>query len=302
MRTPQPAQEAPALECSDRRSATEILEANIREWRASDFGSALVECDANRQLVLLISEAQSVIASTNSANFGKSREIAFAKAFLNTQAQFIKARRQTIETETTAEFFTATPSSADYSLEDEEQGLLMRLGEKVFTLTEAALDKALRELGVSEDEIRKTEPSKKVQLYKNRLARTATITAVGSVAGVLPVQNFEAIDCEHQGALAVVSVFSEKNLEFARDVKLGKPIAADKERASEQTLSAMVDREIANNEVLDIYGLRKSYDQSGYPSLVSYGQWSFVADGTTPRSREMRRKSALLQAESNAKA
>lgn len=79
MRTPQPAQEAPALECSDRRSATEILEANIREWRASDFGSALVECDANRQLVLLISEAQSVIASTNSANFGKSREIAFAK-------------------------------------------------------------------------------------------------------------------------------------------------------------------------------------------------------------------------------
>lgn len=296
------AQETPALECSDRRSATEILEAKIREWRAGDFGNALVQRDANRQLVLLVSEAQSVIASTNSANFGKSREIAFAKAFLNTQAQFIKARRQTIETETTAEFFTATPSSADYSLEDEEQGRLMRLGEKVFTLTEAALDKALRELGVSEDEIRKTEPSKKVQLYKNRLARTATTTAVGSVAGVLPVQNFEAIDCEHQGAVAVISVFSEKNLEFARDVKLGKPIVADKERASEQTLSAMVDREIANNEILDIYGLRKSYDQSGYPSLVSYGQWSFVADGTTPRSREMRRKSALLQAESNAKA
>ncbi len=297
------AQEASAPECTDTRSATEILERKIREWKAGDLGRALAERDANRQLVLLVSDPQTVNAGTQSADYGKSRELAFAKAFLATQAAFVKARKETIETETASEFFNAAPSSAELSLDSaEEQGRLMRLGEKIFTLTEAALDKALREVGVSEDAIKRAEPSKKVQLFKDRIARTSVTKAVGAVAGVLPVQNFEATDCNNIGAVAVISVFSEKNLEFARDVRQGKPIMADKERASGQTLSAMVDAEIASNEVLDIYGLRKVHDQSGYPSLVSYGQWSFVSDGTTPRSREMKRKAAILQAESNAKA
>lgn len=294
---------APAVECTDRRSAGEIIERQLRDWKNSDLGKALAARHANGELVLLISSPKTIGLSTNHANYGKSRELAYAKAFLDTQAQFVKSRKETIETQTISERFNATPSSADRSLDSgEDQGRLMRLGEKVFTLTEAALDKALREFGVPEEDIRKTEPSKKVQLVKDRIARQSVARALGAVAGVLPVQNFEATDCHHLGAVAVVSVFSDKNLEFARDVKLGKPIMADRERASGQTLEAMVDAEITSGEVLDIYGLRRVHDQAGYPSLVSYGQWSFVSDGTTPRSREMKRTAALMQAESNAKA
>jgi len=303
--SPAIAQDTPSsvAECTEQRSATEILESQIRDWKNSDLGKALAERDANKQLVLLISKPETIASGTQSAEYGKSRELAFAKAFLTTQAMFVKARKESIETETASEFFNANPSSAELSLDNgEEQGRLMRLGEKIFTLTEASLDKALREAGVEDEEITKVEPSKKVQLFKDRIARSSITKAVGAVAGVLPVQNFEATDCSNMGAVAVVSVFSEKNLEFARDVRNGKPIMADKDRVSDMTLSAMVDAEVANGEVLDIYGLRKVHDQSGYPSLVSYGQWSFVSDGTTPRSREMKRKAALLQAESNAKA
>lgn len=301
--TPAAAPDTAPVQCTDTRSATEILEQEIRQWRASDLGMALAERDANGQLALLVSSPELIMSSTQSANYGKSRELAYARAFLNTQAQFVQARRQTIETETASEFFNAAPSSAELSLDDpKEKNRLLRMGEKVFTLTEAKLDHALRELGVAEEDIQTSEPSKKVELFRNRIARTSVTKAVGAVAGVLPIHNLEATDCNNLGAVAVISVFSERNLEFARDVKLGKPIKADKERTSEQTLAATVDAEIASVEVLDIYGLRKVFDQSGYPSLVSYGQWSFVSDGTSPRSREMKRKSALIQAEANAKA
>lgn len=292
-----------AMECTDKRAASDILDGKIRDWRSSDLGKALVERDANKQLVLLTSGPESIASGPNSAQFGKSRELAFAKAFLKTQAEFVKLRKESIETRTATEFFNAAPSEAEFKLDEgEAQGRLMRLGEKVFTLTEATLDNAMREAGVSDEDIKKVEPSKKVQTFKDRIARTAVTKAVAEVAGVLPVQNFEATDCSNTAAVAVISVFSEKNLDFARDVKKGKPIVADKDRVSDQTLRAMVDAEVASNQVIDIYGLRKVHDQAGYPSLVSYGQWSFVSDGTTPRSREMKRKAALIQAESNAKA
>jgi hypothetical protein len=292
-----------AGECTDKRSASEILDKKILDWKRSDLGKALVERDASRDLVLLISGSEGIMSGPSSAQFGKSRELAFAKAFLGTQGMFVMLRKQSIETQTASEFFSAAPSDADLKLDEgEAQGRLMRLGEKIFTLTEATLDNAMREAGVPDEDIKKIEPSKKVSTFKNQIARKSISRAVGEVAGVLPVQNFEATDCGNGAAVAVVSVFSEKNLHFARDVRQGKPIMADKDRASEQTLGAMVDAEVANNEVLDIYGLRKLHDQSGYPSLVSYGQWSFVSDGTTPRSREMKRKAALIQAESNAKA
>lgn len=289
-------------QCADSRTATEILDRQILDWKGSDFGKALADRDANRQLVLLIGTPQMVNQGPNSAQFGKSLELAFAKSFLETQVQFVKMRSQEISTDTAAEFFNAAPAEAEYSLEEEEKGRLMRLGEKLFTLTEAKLDEALRGAGVSDDEIKKIEPSKKVTTFKDRISRASVTKAFGAVAGVLPVQNFIATDCANGAAVAMVSVFSEKNLDFARDVRNGKSVLADKDQASGKTLSAVVDAEISNKEVLDIYGLRKAYDQSGYPSLVSYGQWSFVSGGATPRNREMKRKAALIQAESNAKA
>lgn len=298
----QDAQKA-VLECTDKRSATEMLEGQIIAWRQSGLGAALEERNASRDLVLLVGQPETVMSGTNTAQFGKSRELAFAKSFLATQAMFVKARSETIEAQTASEFFQAAPSAADLKLDEaNSQNPIMRIGEKVFALTEASLDNALRDAGVSDEDIQKIEPSKKVQTFKDRLVRTSVQKAVGEVAGVLPVQNFEATDCENMAAVAVISVFSEKNLDFARDVANKRPIMADKDRVSDKTLVATVDAEVVSKEIIDIYGLRKVHDQSGYPSLVSYGQWSFISDGATPRSREMKRKAALIQAESNAKA
>ncbi|HWL30468.1 MAG TPA: hypothetical protein VNQ97_16340, partial [Burkholderiaceae bacterium] len=129
--------DAPAGECTDPRSASEILERKILDWKRSDVGQAFAERNENKQLVLLISDSEGVMSASHSAQFGKSREMAFAKAFLRTQAMFVKLRKESIETTTATEFFSAAPSDAELKLDEgEAQGRLMRLGEKVFTLTE----------------------------------------------------------------------------------------------------------------------------------------------------------------------
>ncbi len=292
-----------ALECTDKRPAAEILDQEIRLWKETPLGQALSNRNADGDLILLTGTPQAITESTTSPQFGKSRELAFAKSFLQTQAEYIQLISQRIQTETAAEYLDAQPSQEDLNLDQAEaDGKLMRLGEKVFALTEAKLDNALREAGVSDEDIAKSDPSKKIQTFKDSLARSSVIKAFGRVAGVLPIQNFEATDCDNRAAVTTISVFSDNNLDFVKDIINKRPMSALADRASELSLEASVDQEIKDQEILDIYGLRKVYDQNGYASLVSYGQWSYTTGGTTPRRRETRRKSALIQAEANAKA
>lgn len=292
-----------AQECTDKRVATEILETQIREWKNSSFGQALETRNANGDLILLVGTPQSISASTTSPQFGKSREMAFAKSFLQTQTEFIQLTSQRIQADMASEYLDAQPSQAELSQDEaQDQGKLLRLGEKVFALTEAKLDNALREAGVADEDIAKSDTSKKIQTFKDSLARSAAIKAFGRVAGVLPVQNFEATDCSNRAAVTTISVFSDNNLDFVKDVLNKRPMSAQPDKAAELSLEKSVDKEITDQEILDIYGLRKTYDQNGYSSLVSYGQWSYNIGGATPKQRETKRKSALIQAEANAKA
>lgn len=292
-----------ALECTDKRVATEILDAQIRTWKNTPLGTALENRNASGDIILLVGTPQTITESATSPQFGKSREMAFAKSFLQTQAEFIQLTSQRIQTETAAEYFDAQPSQADLNLDEaEDKGQLLRLGEKIFALTEAKLDNALREEGVSDEDIAKSDNSKKIQTFKDSLTRSSAIKAFGRVAGVLPVQNFEASDCQNRAAVTTISVFSDNNLGFVKDILNKRPMSAQPNNAAELSLEKSVDQEITDEEILDIYGLRKTYDQNGYASLVSYGQWSYNVGGATPRQRETKRKSALIQAESNAKA
>ena len=292
--------DAPA-DCSDPRTATEIVEQGLREWEQGKLGKALNERDSRGELVLLIGRPILVAASVDSASFGKSREMAYAKSFLDTQQQFIQRRSTSIQTETAAQYFDAAPSQEDLEFQQGKEGALARIGKKVFLLTEAKLNKALREAGVPEDKITEAEFSRKVQTYRDSLTRKSVSKAFGELSGIVPVKNIEATDCNNLAAVATVSVFSGKTLSFVKDVITGRPILADADRAG-QNLHDMVREEIDSGDIVYNFGLRRVYDEAGYPSFVSYGQWSYVAGGLTPRQRERKKRTAVTQAEQNARA
>lgn len=292
-----------AGKCTDKRTAGQLVRDALSNWESTDLAQTLQERSDAGNLTLLIGDVTSVKDSTSSASFGKSRDMAFAASFLNVQAKYVELRSQKISTSALSESMNKTPSQADLKLEDPAaKDRVIRIGNKVYQLTEAMLDNALRKEGVPEGEIAKLEPSKRIETLRNSLTRKSRVQAFGEVAGVLPIQNFEATDCEGRAAVVTVAVHSLKNLDFARAVVRKQPIMANSDDAAPKALAATVRDEIKNKEILRIINLRKVYDQKGYPSLLSYGQWSYVNTGGTPREREMREDFARTQAEANAKA
>lgn len=292
-----------AQKCTDKRTAGQLVRDALSNWESSDLAQTLQERSDAGNLTLLIGDVIPVKDSTGAASFGKSRDMAYAASFLNVQAKFVELRSQKIATSTLSESMNNTPSQSDLKLDDPSaKDRVIRIGDKIYQLTEAMLDNALRKEGVPEGEIAKIEPSKRIETLRNSLTRKSRVQAFGEVAGVLPIQNFEAADCEGRAAVVTVAVHSLKNLQFARDVVKKQPIMAQADDAAPKSLAATVRDEIKNNEILRILNLRKVYDQKGYPSLVSYGQWSYVNVGGSPRDRELREDFARTQAEANAKA
>lgn len=295
------AQTAPA-QCTDTRAATDIVRAELGAWLDSDLGRALEARSERGEIVLAVSDPIMVGSQVSSSDFGKSRVLAYDKALLNAQAKFIRERQARTETELATSRFDSAPAMDQLKLEQEErEGRLMRIGDKFFALTEAKLDAALREEGVEVEVIEKVEPSKKLDIYRERVGRKTVTTAMGQIAGMMPIENIEALDCNGTAAVATIAVYSDKMRQFAQDVASGKPVIADPEKASGKTLSATVREEIKEGDIPFIAGLRVVNDQDGFPALVSYGQWAFVASGSTPQQRERAKQTALNFAEDAAR-
>lgn len=299
------AQTAPAAEpaqCTDTRSATDIVRAELDAWLDSDLGQTLEARSERGEIVLAVSDPIMVMSQATSAEFGKSRVFAYDKALLNAQAKFVKERQARTETELATSRFDSAPPMEQMKLEEEErEGRLMRIGDKFFALTEAKLDSALREEGVDVETIEKVEPSKKLDIYRERVGRKSVTTAMGQIAGMMPIENIEALDCNGTAAVATIAVYSDKMRQFAQDVAAGKPVIADPERASGKTIRATIREEIKEGDIPFIAGLRVVNDQDGFPSLVSYGQWAFVPAGSTPQARERAKQTALNFAEDAAR-
>ncbi len=293
--------EASAGECVSTVSARNSIRNQLMEFRASDFGQSLQARDAAGELTLIVGDAVSVNASVTQADFGKSREMAFARSFLNTQSKFILKNSRELQTEIVNDRFDQAPSQAQMSFSDgETDGEFWQLGTKLFLLTEAKLNAALAEEGVPAEDYERLNPRKKVDLYRESLTRKTAQQAFGRIAGLVPIMNFEASDCQGRAAVATVAVWSQKTEDFTRAFVNGKAFMPDASLSSEKPISQQIVDEINSDEVVDLWGLRMVRDEEGYQSLVSYGQWSFMEHSGSVRSNERREDTALMQAENNA--
>lgn len=293
--------EAATNECTSTLSARDSIRDQIMEFRASEFGQILQERDAAGEITFIVGDAVSVNAPVTRADFGKSREMAFARSFLNTQSKFILKNSRDLQTEIVNDRFDQAPSQQQMSFsEGETDGEFWQLGNKLYQLAEAKLNAALAEEGVPAEEYADLNPKKKVDLYRESLTRKTAQQALGRIAGLVPVMNFEASDCNGRAAVATVAVWSQKTEDFTRAFINGKAFMPDAGSKAEKPISQQIVDEINSDEVIDLWGLRMVRDEEGYPALVSYGQWSYMAHSGSVRSNERREDTALIQAENNA--
>jgi hypothetical protein len=287
---------------SQQLTATQLIEKKIRGFNQTDFGSQLLARAESGSLVLIKSGVVSVDQSVSSPNFGKSRDFAYARALTQVQAKFILKSSTNSQAKIMTDEYSAEPSNDDltFTNENSSENVTVRLGDKLFKLAEAKLDNALREEGVSEDEVQATPREKKVDRLRKSIIQKSSRSAFGKASGLIPVKTMEAVDCNGRAGVAIISVYSEKNEEFVKAVLDGHSIKPNKDRAAKQTLQAQVDTEIDNGSIIYELGIRKLYDTAGYPMLASYGQWAYVPRQGMAKANERSRRSALNQADAGA--
>lgn len=282
-------------------SAAAMIEQSMRDFNRTPFGSALAQRAEAGSLVSLRSDAISAELSISHPDFAKSRDFAYAKALVNVQAKFILRKRTQTEAEILTDKYNAEPSSAELKFTDKDaSNEWVRIGDKALRLTEAQLDNALREEGVSEADIKGATRQKRVDLFRSSIARSTSKTAFGAAAGIIPVKTFEAVDCDGRAAVSLLAVYSEKNREFIAAILEGQSMKPNAENAEIEPFENRVEAEIDDGSIIYEWGIRKLYDTTGLPLLASYGQWGYVPQSGQPKANERKRSSALNQAEAGA--
>jgi len=282
-------------------SAAAMIEKSMREFNRTQFGSALAQRAQAGSLVSLRSDAISGELSVSHPDFAKSRDFAYAKALVNVQAKFILRKRTQTEAEILTEKYNAEPSSADLKFTDKYvSDEWLRIGDKALRLTEAQLDNALREEGVSESDIQGATRQKRVDLFRSSITRSSSRSAFGAAAGIIPVKSFEAVDCDGRAAVSILAVYSEKNREFIASILEGQSMRPNSSNAATTPFENRIEAEIDDESIVYEWGIRKLYDTTGLPLLASYGQWGYVPESGQPKANERKRSSALNQAEAGA--
>ena len=123
---------------------------------------------------------------------------------------------------------------------------------------------------------------------------------MGSAAGIVPIKTFEAMDDEGNSAIGVVAASSRRMRRLAKQVAQGKSITPDADRARSPIVDQLA--EMSDEDLIDQFGVRVYWDEQGYPTLVSFGQWGFSNEGLNKRKRARLREFAVQQAKNGARA
>ncbi len=257
---------------------------------------------AGRPDVLVVQGVADAALAAGDARWGKSRALAYEVAFLDAMRAFVELRRSTVSVEVARDYFQEDIPEEDLAYRPAEPAgaYLERVAEKAAVLAERRLDEALRESGMSEEEVQALAPEQKHVLFADRYSRRSLERAVGAASGLVPVKTFEAVDAQGYTVVGVVAVFSQRMRALADGIARGKSLRADPGRRDAPVadqLAAFADADLPRE-----FGVRVLADEQGYPVLVAFGQWGLRAtEGDSNRARSRRREFAFRQAESAAR-
>ena len=250
--------------------------------------------------IVMVDGSETVALHVDDRNWGKSRALAYARAYLSAMGEFVGLRRQRIETETTRRYFSDFGDDAAGLFREEPASYLERIEEKRAVLLEGKLDQALKdELGMSDEEIDRLSPPDKITRFRDDFVRRSVTESVGSASGLIPVKTFEAVDTEGNSAIGVVAVFSERMARVAASIADGRRIPPDPERARYPVGEWI--GELSDEDLTTQFGVRLWWDEQGYPVVVSFGQWGVTLGNLSSRQKDRARRAAAMQAENDAR-
>lgn len=269
----------------------------------------------------LTSEVEGLVAQLNAANrgswfgysivtvegshshpdWGKQRVLAFQRAMADIENNYIQFSGQQIASERLTEYFSDNAFEAeefDWSASGNDAAW-RRMFNKAVALTEAQLDNLLRESGVSPQDFDQMTAEQKQIEFRDSIQREVSRESFGNLAGMITVRTYEGFDEDGNYKVAVVSGVSENMKQLAYQIQHSRgDIAPSSDRRD--TLTPILSR-TAEQMVMD-YGIRRLYDENGYPVLVSFGQWAVSYQGEDSRRVDRHRDAAYRQAEIQADA
>lgn len=287
------AQEAAAQDppvCSTDESALRTVTRMVQDWKNDDPTARALE---QRGVSLIDGQAQ-IYVHTEKADWGKARSLAYTRAYLAAMGNFVRQTSQEITSETVQEQLEDRTSNSFEAGED-AAAFLERIDRKAAVLAEMHLDQALKEAGMSDEEIARLSGAEKIPKYRDSLERPSTSRALGRVAGLVPYKTFEAVDCDGNSWVAVVAAFSTRMRALAEQIDNGEPIRPDPDRAG-VSLRDRIDA-LSDEDLVEQFGVRRWWDQDGYPVIVAFGQWGWSPKAPTAAERDRRYQFARKQAE-----
>lgn len=259
---------------------------------ASEMGFSYGPNSQNDKFFYKSSSAVSLQA--NDKDFAKALVVAYDKAVIEMQAQYIVDIFGKIATEKIKENFANYSTNAREFPEFEYGSKLEAIFDKTLEFVGANLDDSLKKLGVEPENIKEVD---KKDIFRDKFLQLVTTTAYGNISGLIPIETRISKDAL-SGAyeVGVVGVISSKTRQIARDMAVKRESLV--QGKGRNLLELLPEKK---EDFIKEVGLRLAYDEEGNPAILSYGIWSFSGKNTDPyllkREKEIAQNTAREKAD-----
>lgn len=270
------------------------IETLIEDFEASALGQAF----RDRPGMFYATASSSVMVGPDSRDWGNARVMAYKDALLKAQAKYVEFLGVSVRAESLSRLFDDKSQMPSFSESDlRANGKLGELFDKAVAVVGGKLDGELQEMGIDPQEFRAAPVEKRAKMFERSVSERTVTRARQSLTGVIPVKTFEAYNENGDHAVAVAIVASSKFRQFVYDIAQSKgDIAADPAKASQQPLLQLLRAD--KTALIDEFGIRRMYDEQGYPVLVSFGQSSNPYRGDDFQQRADNRELSYASAKS----
>ena len=234
------------------------------------------------------SKGQSAVdADVASPQFVKSRSMAYERAYLDAVARFMIDCYGRETTARVAEFYGNQSSDAEDAPVAKANGLMAKIG----LLAEAKVDKALAEEGVPSEKYAKASIVEKRTLLRDAIAIETANKALHQSSGCIPVKTFEARGDDGRYYIGVVVRYDRASKTLAECFR--RKVRPALVREGGLTVKQVLPPE---DEIVNNFGVRLYFDETGTPALLSFGQFGSSYTGKSERMAERAEEQAMRQA------
>lgn len=244
---------------------------------------------------------------TNHPGYAKELVLAYEKAMIDLQANFILQNYGTLTTKRISEIMSDDSENAR-QFDDKSNGKpapLKTTGtkadmDKLLASIDANVDQYLAQQGESPEKVSRMSVPQKKQLFRNNLIRETVKTAIQNMRGLVPVQTRlfnRSTSNGERTEIGIIAVQSDKTRQFAEDIRMQRTSVVKGQGKVIDEYLPKTDAELLNE-----FGFRFVYDENGHPMLISYGRWGVASENPNPTRHLMNVENAQKTAQSLAEA